>query len=149
MLLATAEAFYRAFWWDIVVLGNEKVLGLIIKLWLMFKSHHLVLWFTRNLWSIRVWVRNWLCKGKTHHRPPVHPTKGKLHCCLTVILCRVSIRWSFLRFKADLPSQKSLYLIRWSPNCSKVKILTSYLFTSYIFNTWGCTLSCNFTLHRY
>ena len=22
---------------------------------------------TRNLWSARVWVRDWLCKGKTHH----------------------------------------------------------------------------------
>jgi hypothetical protein len=22
---------------------------------------------TRNLWSGRVWVRDWLCKGKTHH----------------------------------------------------------------------------------
>jgi len=22
---------------------------------------------TRNLWSTRVWVRDWLCKGKTHH----------------------------------------------------------------------------------
>jgi hypothetical protein len=22
---------------------------------------------TRNLWSVRVWVRDWLCKGKTHH----------------------------------------------------------------------------------
>ena len=22
---------------------------------------------TRNLWSVRVWVRDWLCKRKTHH----------------------------------------------------------------------------------
>ena len=22
---------------------------------------------TRNLWSARVWVRDWLCKGKTYH----------------------------------------------------------------------------------
>jgi len=22
---------------------------------------------TSNLWSARVWVRDWLCKGKTHH----------------------------------------------------------------------------------
>jgi hypothetical protein len=36
--------------------------------------------------------------------PPVHPTYGKLHYCLIVFLGRVSIRWSSLRFKADLPS---------------------------------------------
>jgi hypothetical protein len=34
--------------------------------------------------------------------PPVHPTYGKLHYCLIVFLGRVSIRWSSLRFKADL-----------------------------------------------
>jgi hypothetical protein len=45
----------------------ERVLDLIIKLWLMFGSRHLGIMVTRNLWSARVWVRDWLCKGKTHH----------------------------------------------------------------------------------
>jgi hypothetical protein len=36
--------------------------------------------------------------------PLVHPIQGKLHCCLIFFLSPVSIRWSFLRFKADLSS---------------------------------------------
>ena len=28
---------------------------------------------TRNLWFVRVWERDCLCKEKTHE-PPVHPT---------------------------------------------------------------------------
>jgi len=32
---------------------------------------------TRNLWSARVWVRDWLCKGKTHH--PYY-TLPKVNC---------------------------------------------------------------------
>jgi hypothetical protein len=27
--------------------------------------------------------------------PLVQPTQGKLHCCLIVFLCQISIRWSF------------------------------------------------------
>jgi len=60
-------------------------------------------------------------------------------------LSRVSIRWSFLRLKADFSSWESLYLIGLNPNRSKVWILASHLFALCIFNTWKCILSCNFT----
>jgi hypothetical protein len=36
--------------------------------------------------------------------PPVHPTEGKLHCCLIIFLSLVSICWSRLWFKVDLSS---------------------------------------------
>jgi hypothetical protein len=103
---------------------------------------------TRNLWSTRVWVRDWLCKGKTHHPQCTLP---KVSCIVVWLffLGRSSIRWSFLRFKADLPSWGSLYLIGLNPNHSKVWILKLLLFTPCIFNTRECTLSCNFTPHKY
>jgi hypothetical protein len=50
-----------------IVVGKEMFFNLIIKLWLRFMSHHLVLWLLGTLWSARVWVRDWLCKGKMHH----------------------------------------------------------------------------------
>jgi hypothetical protein len=31
---------------------------------------------TRNLWSARVWVRDWLCKGKTRHPQCTLPKVG-------------------------------------------------------------------------
>jgi hypothetical protein len=42
--------FYRASWWGVVL---ERFLDLITKLWLMFRSHHLVLWSlgTYGLWE--------------------------------------------------------------------------------------------------
>jgi hypothetical protein len=105
---------------------------------------------TRNLWSARVWVRDWLCKGKMHHPQCTLP---KVSCIVVWLffffLSQVSICWSFLRFKEDLFSWESLYLIGLNPNRSKVWILASHLFTSCIFNTWGRTLSCNFTPHKY
>ena len=52
--------------------------------------------------------------------PPVHLTSGKLHCYLIGFLGRVSICWSFLRFKVDLSSWESLYLIGLNRNHSKV-----------------------------
>ena len=51
---------------------------------------------TRNLWSARIWVMDWLCKGKT------------LFDCF---YRSGFYSWSFLRFKVDLSSWKSLYLI--------------------------------------
>jgi hypothetical protein len=103
---------------------------------------------TRNLWSARVWVRDWLCKGKTHHPQCTLP---KVSCIVVWLffLGRGYIRWYFLRFKADLPSWGSLYLIGLNPNYSKVWILKLLLFTPCIFNTRECTLSCNFTPHKY
>ena len=99
---------------------------------------------TRNLWSARVWVRNWLCKGKTHHPQCTLP---KVSCIVVWLffLSQISIHWSFLRLKAYFSSWESLYLIGLNPNRSKVWILASHLFILCIFNTWGCTLSCNFT----
>jgi hypothetical protein len=81
---------------------------------------------TRNLWSGRVWVRDWLCKGKTHHPKCTLP---KVSCIVVWLffLSRISIRWSFLRLKADFSSWESLYLIGLNPNRSKVWILASHL----------------------
>jgi hypothetical protein len=78
---------------------------------------------TRNLWSARVWVRDWLCKGKTHHPQCTLP---KVSCIVVWLffLSRVSIRWSFLRFKADLSSWESLYFIGLNPYRSKVWIFS-------------------------
>ena len=102
----------------------------------------------RNLWSTRVWVRDWLCKGKTYHPQCTLP---KVSCIVVWLffLSRVSICWSFLRFKVDLYSWKSLYIIELNPNHSEVWILASHLFTPCIFNTWEYTLSYNFTPYRY
>jgi len=62
-----------------VLLGKVLSLDLIIKLLLMFKSRQPSIMVTRNLWSARVWVRDWLCKGKTHH----------LQCTLPKVSCIV------------------------------------------------------------
>ena len=76
---------------------------------------------TRNLWSARVWVWDWLCKEKTHH---FQCTLPKINCIVVwLFLGRVSIHWLCLRFKVDLSSWESLYLIKLNPNRSKVWIL--------------------------
>ena len=86
---------------------------------------------TRNLWSARVWVRDWLCKRKTHNPQCTLP---KANCIIVWLffLSWVSIRWSFLRLKADLSSWESLYLIGLNPNRSKVWILASHFYTLYL-----------------
>jgi hypothetical protein len=81
---------------------------------------------TKNLWSARVWVRDWLCKGKTHH-PQCNLPKVAALLFDYFFQSRVSIRWSFLRLKADLSSWESLYLIRLNPDPSKVWILASHV----------------------
>ena len=86
---------------------------------------------TRNLWSAKVWVRDWLCKEKMHHPQYTLP---KVSCIVVWLffLSRVSIHWSFLRLKADLSSWESLYLIGLNPNLSKVWILASHFYTLYL-----------------
>ena len=86
---------------------------------------------SRNLWSARVWVRDWLCNGKTHHP---HCTLPKVSCIVVRLffLSQVSICWFFLRLKADFSSWESLYLIGLNPNHSKVWILTSHFYTLYL-----------------
>ena len=86
---------------------------------------------TRNLWSARVWVRDWLCKGKTHHPQCTLP---KVSCIVVWLffLSWVSIRWSFLRFKADLSSWESFYLIKLNSNRSKVWLLASHFYILYL-----------------
>jgi hypothetical protein len=68
----------------------------------MFRSRHLV------LWSLGTYGLRELGKGLVVQRedtsPPVHPTEGKLHCCLIIFLSLVSICWSRLWFKVDLSS---------------------------------------------
>jgi len=50
------------------VLERKDGFGYIHKIIIIkFKSHHLVLRLLRNVWSTRVWVGDWFCKGKTHH----------------------------------------------------------------------------------
>jgi hypothetical protein len=99
---------------------------------------------TRNLWFARFRVRDWLCKGKTHHPQCTLP---KVSCIVVWLffLSRISIHWSFLRLKANFSSWESLYLIGLNPNYSKVWILALHLFTPCIFNTWRYTLLFNFT----
>jgi hypothetical protein len=118
--------------WGVVL---KMFFDFIIKLWLMFRSHHLVLW-SPGTYGLREFRQGMV-------------VQGKLHCYLIVFLGWVFICWYFLRFKTDLSSWESLYLIGLNPNHSKVWILASYLFTPCTFNTWGCTLSCNFTHYRY
>jgi len=108
-----------------------------------------VFWFYHKiikLWLIVLWSPG--TYGLREFRQGM-VVQGKLHCYLIVFLGWVFICWYFLRFKANLSSWESLYLIGLNPNHSKVWILVSYLFTSCTFNTWGCTLSCNFTHYRY
>jgi hypothetical protein len=118
--------------WGVVL---KRFFDFIIKLWLMFRSHHLVFW-SSGTYGLREFRQGMV-------------VQGRLHCYLIVFLGWVFICWYFLRFKTDLSSWESLYLIGLNPNHSKVWILASYLFTPCIFNTRGCTLSCNFTHYRY
>ena len=107
----------------VCVLCWEGFLDLIIKL-----SSIMV---TRNLWSVRVWVRDWLCKGKTHHPQCTLP---KVSCIVVWLffLSWVFIRWSFFRFKVYLSLWESLYLIGLNPNHSKIWILASYFNILYL-----------------
>jgi hypothetical protein len=144
--LATAEILCRASWCEVLCVG--KGFRFNHKIMINIQESPPSIMVTRNLWSARVWVRDWLCKEKTHHPQCTLP---KVSCIVVWLffLSRVSIRWSFLRLKADLSSWESLYLIGLNLNRSKVWILALHLFTPCIFNTWGCTLSCNFTPHKY
>jgi len=74
----------------------------------------------------------WPGPGSTRRAGPgfitrlqLHSTYGKLHCWLIVNLRHVSIYWSHLIFKTDLPSLRNLYLI-------------------FYFYTKRYTLQCNF-----
>jgi hypothetical protein len=60
--LATAEALCRASYVRCCV-GK----GFIHKIMIKVQESPPSIMVTRNLWSARVWVRDWLCKGKTHH----------------------------------------------------------------------------------
>jgi len=82
---------------------------------------------TRNLWSTRVWVRDWLCKEKMYHSQCTLP---KVSCiAISLFFSRSGFYyWSCLRFKVDLSSQKSLYLIRLNPNHSTVWVSALHLF---------------------
>jgi hypothetical protein len=70
-----------------------------------------------------------LCKGKTHHPQCTLP---KVSCIVVWLFFSKSgsIRWSFLRFKADLSSRESLYLIGLNPNRSKFWM--TFIYTLYI-----------------
>jgi hypothetical protein len=63
--LATAEALCRASWCEVLCVG--KGFGFNHKIMINVQESPPSIMVTRNLWSARVWVRDWLCKGKTHH----------------------------------------------------------------------------------
>jgi hypothetical protein len=109
----------------------ERVLDLIIKLWLMFGSRHLGIMVTRNLWSARVWVRDWLCKGKTHHPQCTLP---KVSCIVVWLFFSKSGFYSLVCSKVQSRSLfiGSLYLIELNPNRSKVWSLASHFYTLYL-----------------
>jgi hypothetical protein len=122
-------AFYRASWWGVVCW--EEFLNLIIKLWLMFRSRHLVLW-SLGIYGLWESGKGTVCARRRHMNPQC--TLPKVSCIIVWLffLSRISIRWSFLRFKVDLSSWESLYLIGLNPNRFKVWILTSYFYTLYL-----------------
>jgi hypothetical protein len=111
----------------------EGFLDLIIKLWLMFRSRHLLLWSLRT-YGLREYEEGAGC-AKGRRITPVHLPKVSCIVVWLFFLSRVSICWSFLRLKIDFSSWESLYLITLNPNRSKVWILASHLFTPCIFNT--------------
>jgi hypothetical protein len=92
-----------------------------------FRSRHLVLWFLENHWFARILVRDWLCKGKTHDSLYTLP---KVSYIVVWLLFQVafSVNWSCLRFKVNLFSWESLYLIGLKPTNSKIQILALHLF---------------------
>jgi hypothetical protein len=92
-----------------------------------FRSRHLVLWFLENHWFARILVRDWLCKGNTHD--PLC-TLSKVSYIVVWLLFQVafSVNWSCLRFKINLFSWESLYLIGLNPTNSKIQILALHLF---------------------
>jgi len=120
---------YRASWWEVLCVG--KGFGFNNKIMIKVQESPPSIMVTRNLWSARVWVRDWLCKGKTHHPQCTLP---KVSCIVVWLffLSRVSIRWSFLKLKVDLSSWESLYLIGLKPSRSKVWILASHFYTLYL-----------------
>jgi hypothetical protein len=44
----------------------EGFFGFNYKIIINVQESPLNIMVTRNLWSARVWVRDWLCKGRTH-----------------------------------------------------------------------------------
>jgi len=44
--------------WEVLLLEKKISFGF---------NHKAMIKVTRNIWSVRVWVRDWLYKGKTHH----------------------------------------------------------------------------------
>ena len=107
---------HRLEWW--VCLLELKGFGLNNNI-MIWESHHLVSWSLGNLLFVRVWAGGLVMQGEDTS-PSVHPTYGKLHYWLIVIISRVSICWSHFRFKTYLPSWESLYIIGLNPNCSRV-----------------------------
>ena len=59
---------------------------------------------TRNLWSARVWVRDWLCKGKTHHPQCTLP---KVSCIVVWLFFSKSGFYSLVFSKAQ---SRSLFM---------------------------------------
>jgi hypothetical protein len=90
--------------WGVLCVG-KVFLDLIIKLWLRFRSRHLVLYMvTRNLWSARVCVRDWLCKGKMHHPQCTLP---KINCIVVWLFFSNSSFYSLVFSKAQ---SRSLFM---------------------------------------
>jgi hypothetical protein len=95
-----------------------------------FRSRHLVLWLLGNLWSTRVWVKDWLCKEKMHHPQCTLLKIGYIVVWLFFWVMFLSVGL-FLRSKINLLLWGSLYLIRLKLNCYEAWILVSHLFHKY------------------
>jgi hypothetical protein len=95
-----------------------------------FKSRHLVLWLLKNLWSVRVWIFDWLYKGKIHYFQCILPKINCIVLWLFFYVMFLSVGF-FLKSKIDLSFWENLYFIGLELNCSKARILELHLFLNY------------------
>ena len=64
--LVTVKVFILPHMWG-VVLWEGFFFGFNHKIIINVQESPPSIMVTRNLWSARVWIRDWLCKGKMHH----------------------------------------------------------------------------------
>jgi len=109
----------------------EIVLDLIVNIMINVQESLLSIMITRNLWSTRVWVRDWLCRGKRRHP---QCTLSKVSCIVVWLFFSKSGFYLLVFSKVQgrsLFMRKSLP-IGLNPNRSKVWILASYFYVLYL-----------------
>ena len=92
--LATAEALVVPLVWCVVF---GKVFRFNHKIMINIRESPPSIMVTRNLRSARVWVRDWLCKGKTHHPQCTLPRVS----CIVVLLFSKSSFYSLVFSKVQ------------------------------------------------